>query len=454
MKIKSTSFFFIVLLSCVYSAHSQYRAKANVAVLAPTNSNLDGQGASVSVNNNTIVSATAFNSNSQSSNAKSFSSPFPNNFQVITNTYLSSGSNGGSDPVSCTDINGNPATTFSTTVNIPSTTVGNSYVREITNLFNACSFGSISNTNIPQFFEVWHLRDLPIPTEEQSTVGLNDLIVLDPQNAQPSTFRVLYQIGSDPYEQLISACQSGNIFAPNACPGEAQPSRPQSGATIDVDLIPNLPQVPFVVRFQLDYGDGVLSNIVSYTITESSPEYSSVVKQDPLCAYELGDFTINFTETINENLRFNLFSFPEDEFLNESSALVNGSSVAWSTITGSTEAVLNPGTYRLTYQKLPSAELVPGIGDPPIIITIGSPPPLEYSVQIESEITCNDADDGKIRLTINPNNNGSIGTPPYNYVLGNGNTGNFSGNSTTISSFIAGETTIQVFDSNACTERQ
>ncbi|WP_152023838.1 hypothetical protein [Dokdonia sp. PRO95] len=196
-----------------------------------------------------------------------------------------------------------------------------------------------------------------------------------------------------------------------------------------------------IIKFRTGY-DGQYANTVTYTIAPETPSIQSLVRNNTSCDYNSdGSFTLNFNTNLSgEQIEFNLKKGSINGPLLTETANITGNTYSW-------PDTLAPDIYYLTYQAFPNgcAKTYNGI-------TIGSPPPLEYFIEA-TDISCFNENNGEINITINPNNNGSIGTPPYNYVLGNGNTGTFSGAGTTISGLSAGSTTIQVFDSNACTER-
>ena len=211
------------------------------------------------------------------------------------------------------------------------------------------------------------------------------------------------------------------------------------------------------IRLRVSYEDSAnpFRQILSLNYVECSPAFTSINTEGARCVYSNdGDFTINFSETlVNVPLQFNLFSFPDGVLINTPIFTVSGNDISWSTIVNSMEGVLDPGMYRLTYQRLPDSQPIPSIGEPLIIITIGSPPPLKYDVELFSDIECFNANDGEITITINPSNNGSIGTPPYRYEI-NGTSVDFIGSFVTIAGLGIGQRVLKVFDSNNCTQRQ
>ncbi|WP_339847140.1 SprB repeat-containing protein [uncultured Dokdonia sp.] len=109
---------------------------------------------------------------------------------------------------------------------------------------------------------------------------------------------------------------------------------------------------------------------------------------------------------------------------------------------------LPAGDYILSYQanNTSTAEL----SDP---FTIGAGPHLAYTITA-TDISCFEENDGTITISIDPDNNGSVGTPPYNYTINGGAPVNFTGTTTTIQNLGPNSYDIQVFDSKNCTERQ
>ena len=368
---------------------------------------------------------------------RAYTGSFPNQIQFIDNMSGASISSGNGNTNGCYGHFGGGSTNNATTD-------GNLFLGPYSHqgIGNNTYFGcdEIIQNNVIQTFQVWKLKNLVQPSD--NSVCTEQSIVLNPRNWGPSIKGVLYNTNT-----------MGNYYPPLATF-----TTPVSSYTVDLNTLPNL-TVPGTVRFKLDYGNGVLSDSVIYTVTGCSPEVIDIDVSNPNCSYDEGTFTLTFEEALNGDTLSNIAvigpgpngMFDDPENLSSDDVLMD--SVPYDIAVPGDQFTypnsLPAGTYAFRYQTNGS-----DTDQQTMPFTITAPPALEYSVQIESEITCNDADDGKIRLTINPNNNGSIGTPPYNYVLGNGNTGNFSGTGTTISSFIAGNTTVQVFDQNNCTERQ
>ena len=368
--------------------------------------------------------------------SRAYTGSFPSQIQFVDYMSGASISSGDGNTNGCYGNVGGASSNYATT---DGNLFRGPYSFEATggNTYFGCD--EIIQNNVIQGFQVWRLKNLVSPSIEP--VCTEQSIVLNPGNWGPSIKRVLYNTNTMGNYQPLATF-----------------STPVSSYTVDLSTLPNL-TVPGTVRFRLDYGNGVLSNSVIYTVTGCSPEVTDIDVSDPNCSYDEGTFTLTFEEALNGDTLTNIAVispgpngvFDDPENLNNDDVLMD--SVLYDIAVPGDQFTypnsLPAGTYAFRYQTNGS-----DTDQQTMPFTITAPPDLEYSVQIESEITCNNADDGKIRLTINPNNNGSIGTPPYNYVLGNGNTGIFAGTDTTISSFIAGNTTIQVFDSQNCTERE
>lgn len=114
----------------------------------------------------------------------------------------------------------------------------------------------------------------------------------------------------------------------------------------------------------------------------------------------------------------------------------------------------NNRTYFIRYQMKQNGILVPGFITSTQTFTYADPPPLEFEVILESEISCFTESDGQIRITINPNNNGSTGSGGYKYAINGSTPIPFFGATTVVSNLSSSEFNIKVFDSNNCTERQ
>ncbi|TVZ53365.1 hypothetical protein [Dokdonia sp. Hel_I_53] len=193
-----------------------------------------------------------------------------------------------------------------------------------------------------------------------------------------------------------------------------------------------------------------------YSFIKESPQVTNVSISNTSCTYtEDGGFTVTFNRPLDSSTgelltSLSLRSAGNDNILDTAddiSPFQNITSTTYSSNQFTWPQQIPEGTYRLSYQSDGANSLV--IYDP-IIITSG--PPLEYGITA-NDITCFNTDDGEIIITINPNNNGRIGTAPYKYIMNGGNEIPFSGTSTTIINLGTGLKTIKVFDSNNCTQR-
>ena len=365
---------------------------------------------------------------------------------------------------------------FPSQVQFTSFTLGVSIAPAGDPIINPCLFGSITNTittngqlflgpfdgsgnnttyfdcdeiieSGEQFFQVWELKDLLQPTN--NTPCIDDTLFLNPLNFNPSIAGVRFSINSSNVNNVLHSFPS------------------LVGSTsVNINEIPGITNGD-ILRLRLDYGDGVFSNIVTYTIIDCSPNIVNIDTQSTSCVYnDDGGFTVTFDRSLmpNESLANlnvttpgpnGVFNDPDDP--NDDDILlappVNGPVVYdGNTLQYTWPNPLEIGVYRLRYQAgiTGSGSLSSVVASGDIVIT--SPPPLEYGVGF-SDIQCFDANDGEITITINPSNNGSIGTPSYHYEL-NGVTTNFIGNSVTIMGLGTGPHVLKIFDSNDCTERE
>lgn len=201
------------------------------------------------------------------------------------------------------------------------------------------------------------------------------------------------------------------------------------------------------------------SNTKSILYSPCAPLITDLNYIPPNCNGEAINLIITFDRSLESGETFSQISIIDADNGIQSGQLTDvpnneypvvGNTFTFSNVNGLEDS----HSYFIRYQMKRNNVLVPGFVSSTETFTYIDIPPLKYNIDIESEITCNSADDGKLRITIDNNNEGAIGTPPYSYILSDGTTGTFSGASTTISGLSAGSTTIQVFDSNACTERQ
>ena len=191
-----------------------------------------------------------------------------------------------------------------------------------------------------------------------------------------------------------------------------------------------------------------------YSFIKESPQVTNVSISNTSCTYtEDGGFTVTFNRPLDTGellTSLSLRSAGNDNILDTAddiSPFQNIASTTYSSNQFTWPQQIPEGTYRLSYQSDGANSLVTY---DPIIITSG--PPLEYGITA-NDISCFNTDDGEIIITINPNNNGRIGTAPYKYIMNGGNEIPFSGTSTTIINLGTGPKTIKVFDANNCTQR-
>ncbi|WP_339847142.1 hypothetical protein [uncultured Dokdonia sp.] len=432
----------ILIISTTSQVGAQYWVRGDITIadadfLGGFNASLE-----IRINSNAIIDLSTMSDGNMNSTgrtqiiSRAYTGSFPNSIQFVDYMSGASISSGDGNTNGCYGNFGGSSTNNATT---NGTLFLGPYSQQ--GIGNNTYFGcdEIIQNNVIQTFQVWKLKNLVQPSD--NSVCTEQSIILNPGNWGSSIKRVLYNTNTMGNYQPLATF-----------------STPVSSYTVDLNTLPNL-TLPGTVRFRLDYGNGILSNSVIYNVTGCSPEVTNIDVSDPNCSYDEGMFTLTFEEALNGDTLTNIAVIgPGPNGMFDDPENLNNDDVIMDTVTYDIAVPgdqftypnsLPVGTYAFRYQTNGS-----DTDQQTMPFTITAPPALEYSVQIESEITCNDADDGKIRITINPNNNGSLGTPPYNYVLSNGNTGNFSGNSTTVSSFIAGETTIQVFDSQNCTERE
>ncbi|TVZ53367.1 SprB repeat-containing protein [Dokdonia sp. Hel_I_53] len=289
-----------------------------------------------------------------------------------------------------------------------------------------------------QFFQVWRLNDLPQPDKPRC---IDEAILLDPQNWGASIRRVLYSTNTMSTFESIEF-----IFL-----------EPRSSYTVDLNSLPNL-NTPGIVRFRLDYGNGVLSDIVTYTITSCSPEIVGQPEtKQTTCNYSNdGEFTVTFDRPLDldngEQLtNIGVYSAGPDGVINTSDDVFTSASPPTASYTGSTYTYPNPlpaGEYILSYQATNASS--DELSDP---FVINNPPSLAYTITA-TDISCFEEDNGTITITIDPSYAGNTGSnPTYYYTINGGTPVTFDTHSTTINSLGVGVREIKVFDYKNCTER-
>ena len=212
-----------------------------------------------------------------------------------------------------------------------------------------------------------------------------------------------------------------------------------------------------ILRLRVSYDESNTEDsmqILTLNFVECSPNIIGVSTTNTTCSYtEDGAFTIIFEENLDGDTLSNIGVFSpgpdgifdgNDIFIDAAPDIViNGNQYTFPN-------ALSPGRYRMIYQTngSNSDERSPEF-------TITTPPPLDYEVIIESEISCFDEENGSIRINIDPDNIGSIGTPGYYYTRSDdpGTQHFFNSTTTTIDNIGTDTITIRVFDSNDCTER-
>ncbi len=326
----------------------------------------------------------------------------------------------------------------SSTTNVP--TNGSLFLGPFDGGNNTTYFGCddiIDRGPVAQFFQVWRLRNLTQPSN--NTRCIEESIVLNPGNFGSSIRSVQYRTStSGPFQTLASFADPVNSY------------------TVELSTVPNL--TPGNIMFRLNYGNGIFTNIVTYSITGCSPDVIDIAINDPDCAGDDGGFTVTFEEALNGDTLSNIgvrspgpngvfetpFDLSTDDILigaQPNTAVVNGDQFTYPN-------GLPSGIYVFRYQTNNSNSVVES--DP---FTIVAPPPIEYIIEVASELSCFDSEDGAVQITINPNNNGSIGTPPYYYTIDNGAQMPFTSINTIVSGLGSNQIQFKVFDSNDCTER-
>ncbi|WP_343765457.1 hypothetical protein [Gangjinia marincola] len=178
-------------------------------------------------------------------------------------------------------------------------------------------------------------------------------------------------------------------------------------------------------------------------VIKASPAYSTIAGVDTSCVYTTdGGFELDFQESLtNVSILFVVSSADGVNF--SYSATINGTAFNWS----ESGIDLPPGTYTLTYQEQPSSQPVPKPGDPPIVFTIGTPSPVEFTTS-SNDLNCFEQGAGNIYI------DASGGTGSLEYSLDNGVTYSaLSSNPMTITGLSIGEYDVRVRDSNSCEEQ-
>ena len=255
-----------------------------------------------------------------------------------------------------------------------------------------------------QFFQVWRLNNLPQPND--NTFCPEETILLDPNNFGASIRTIDYQTNlMNSFTNLIS-------FFPSTA----------GSYEVDLSTIPNIESVSNIT-FRLNYGNGIFTS-ANYIIIDCSPEIIDIEIENPLCAEgdnSQGTFTVTFEEALNGDVLSNIgvFSAGPNGIFDGPGSIINddiledavSTNIVVTGIQFTYPNSLPEGTYKFRYQTNGSDSVQESDE-----FTIIAPPPLDYEVVIESEISCFDEENGSVRININPNNDGNIGTPGYQYT--------------------------------------
>ncbi len=213
------------------------------------------------------------------------------------------------------------------------------------------------------------------------------------------------------------------------------------------------------LRVSYDESNSTISRqILPLNFIQCSPSIVTVSSSNTQCNYSQdGGFIVTFDRPLSASEQLtsvSLRSAGTDNLLDTADDIPNFQFIASTTYTSNQftwPMPLPSNTYRLSYQSGGANSLE--VSDP---ILINSPPSLEYDINVISEISCFDSQDGEVQITINPNNNDNIGAPPYYYTINN-DTDNpipFTGQTTLVSGLGTNQLQFKVFDSNDCTERE
>ena len=447
------SFMYKVIRICLYlttlffacAAQAQYWVRADMTI-----SDADALGgneldAEVRVNGTAVVdlfSTPDGNNNSSGRRQvvnRAYTGAFPSQVQFFDNVSPFSLTTN-PDDVSQPCYAGNMGFGGSTTTNIP--TNGNAFYGP----YNGDGSGGtyfgcdeLIASGPTQYVQIWRLKNLIQPSN--NTKCIDEDILLSPGNAGASIVGVLYSTNT------VSTFSTLESF-----------SNPVGSYTVDLNTLPNL-TTPGTARFRLNYGNGVLSNVVTYSITGCSPEITDVAVTHPACSYDQGTFTVTFEESLNGDTLTNIglispgpngnFESPSDLSSDDvfTGALPNTASVSGTTFTYP-ESV-SAGTHIFSYQTNNN-----NTSEQSEQFTIVSPQPLTYSIVATSDISCFDTNDGEITIMIDATNTGNTGANPnYYYTIDGGSLVTFNALSTTITGLGPGQIDIKVFDFKDCTER-
>jgi len=263
-----------------------------------------------------------------------------------------------------------------------------------------------------------------------------------------SSFAVEYQIGAGAWTQLLPyAFRSAS-------------------SSISFASIPEL-QANQVFRVRARYsnsGSPQVSGFLTINTLDCAPRIISQSVQAPLCSYDNGSITFTMNRPLNlanfERLANISYVKIDDMGLevvfnpDPNNAIYTGNQFTF-------PETLSPGRYRFKYQSEYRFQDPDDTSDNVLtaytesaVIEIIAPPPLAYKVEIASEMSCFDTADGEVKITINPDNNGSIGSDSYYYTLGNDTTEyTFTTPTTIVGNLGTSSIAIKVFDSNDCTQK-
>lgn len=189
------------------------------------------------------------------------------------------------------------------------------------------------------------------------------------------------------------------------------------------------------------------AQLINLNVNQSFETVGSPIVQNPNCSYDDGGFTVTFNRPLDEGnneilTSLSLRSAGGDGNLDTADDIPNYQSIESGTYDFNQFIWLLPlsaGLYHLSYQSSGTNSLE--TMDP---IVIASPPPLIYSVEPHSELSCFDSENGEVQIIINPANQG---TPPHYYTINNTSQIPCTGLSTMVSSLGPDTVQFKVFDS-------
>lgn len=292
-------------------------------------------------------------------------------------------------------------------------------------------------------YNISYLPEITVTTPSTNPTSSCDKIILEATTGFPSSvYTWQYQIGTGSWITFANAVNTVQIGIEDI-----------SGLLINE-----------AVRFRLLYCSNKSSPILPFSYNKCSPNLLDLIPFDTSCSYNnSGYINLLFDRELisaeGEIMTMNLFmgappNDPNAIVYNESTAVFTPIDVDEN---GSIDGIgyqwpvgLETNIYYFRYQSFNDGSVF-DYGP----FNINAPPPLTFTAT-KNNISCFGEGNGQIIITVDPNNNGDIGTPPYYYSIDGGTTilPFTNGNTHTVEGLSVGSYVVKVIDGNNCRQQQ